>query len=113
MEAFPPETFLPKVQMRYDVDLRQVPRKVEMERRRRMYISLKIEDILEAEGIKPYDLLPPQRIYPLLSSEDKHDLYTPANYLPLEIFDDEEYDCRCEIRYYAIFGFAVWKGRYF
>jgi len=100
MKAFPPETFLPKVQMRYDVGLKEVPRKVEMERRRRAYANLKIEDALEAECIKPYDLLPPESIYPLLSSEDKHDFYAPANYLPLEIFDDEEYDCRCEIWHY-------------
>lgn len=94
MQVFPAETFLPKVQMEYDVEPNVLPRNVEMERRRRAYKNLKIEDALEEEGVKPHDMLPPAKIRPLLSYEEKYDLYSKAIYLPLEIFDDEEYDCR-------------------
>jgi len=80
------ETFLPKVQMDY-ID------KQNIEMKRRTY-NLKIEDALEAEGIKSHDILPPEKIRPLLSYTEKYDLYTKTSYLPLEVFDDEEYDCR-------------------
>ncbi|KAM0726282.1 Dynein axonemal heavy chain 1 [Formica fusca] len=92
--AFPAETFLPKVQMEYTVGSKVLPRNVEMERRRRAYKNLKIEDALEAEGVKSHDMLPPEKICALLSYDEKYDLYSKANYLPLELFDDEEYDCR-------------------
>ncbi|RLU27110.1 hypothetical protein DMN91_000909 [Ooceraea biroi] len=92
--AFPAETFLPKVQMEYNIEPKILPRNVEMERRRREYKNFKIEDALEAEGVKPHDMLPPEKIRPLLSYEEKYDLYVRTNYLPLELFDDEEYDCR-------------------
>ncbi|KAL6436551.1 hypothetical protein ACFW04_004787 [Cataglyphis niger] len=92
--AFPAETFLPKVQMEYIVGPKMLPRNVEMERRRRAYKNLKIEDALEAEGVKSHDMLPPEKIRALLSYDEKYDLYSKANYLPLELFDDEEYDCR-------------------
>lgn len=88
--------------MEYNVEPKRLPRNVEMERKRRTYKNLKIEDALKAEGVKPYDMLPPEKIRPLLFYEEKYDLYARANYLPLEIFDDEEYDCRCEIHYYVI-----------
>ncbi|XP_014476414.1 PREDICTED: dynein heavy chain 1, axonemal [Dinoponera quadriceps] len=65
-----------------------------MERRRRAYAKLKIEDVLKAEGVKPCDIIPPEKIYPSFSYEEKYGLYPKANYLPLEVFDDEEYDCR-------------------
>lgn len=94
MKAFPAETFLPKVQMEYTVGSKVLPRNVEMERRRRAYKNLKIEDALEAEGVKSHDMLPPEKICALLSYDEKYDLYSKANYLPLELFDDEEYDCR-------------------
>ncbi|XP_011707083.1 PREDICTED: dynein heavy chain 1, axonemal-like, partial [Wasmannia auropunctata] len=92
--AFPADTFLPKVQMAYSADPKIPPRNVEMERRRRAYENLKIEDALKAEGVKTYDMLPVEKIRPLLSFEKKYDLYSKASYLPLELFDDEEYDCR-------------------
>ncbi|KMQ95378.1 dynein heavy chain axonemal [Lasius niger] len=94
MKAFPAETFLPKVQMEYNAGPKVLPRNVEMERRRRVYKSLKIEDALEAEGVKSHDMLPPEKICALLSYDEKYNLYSKANYLPLELFDDEEYDCR-------------------
>ncbi|XP_072745723.1 dynein axonemal heavy chain 1 [Anoplolepis gracilipes] len=92
--AFPAETFLPKVQMEHTVGPKILPRNVEMERKRRAYKNLKIEDALETQGVKSYDMLPPEKIRALLSYDEKYDLYSKANYLPLELFDDEEYDCR-------------------
>lgn len=87
------ETFLPKVQVA-SVNSNISSRNVEMEKRRRTFKNLKIDDILKAEGIRPYDMLPFEKILPLLSYEEKYDLYSKASFLPLELFDDEEYDCR-------------------
>ncbi|CAL7945370.1 unnamed protein product [Xylocopa violacea] len=91
---FPAETFLPKVQMEQNVEPKRIPRNVEMERRRRIYRRMKIQDAMEVEGISPKDMLPPSAILPLLSHEELYGLFSTANFLPLEIFDDEEYDCR-------------------
>ncbi|XP_076766961.1 dynein axonemal heavy chain 1 [Xylocopa sonorina] len=91
---FPAETFLPKVQMEQNVEPKRIPRNVEMERRRRIYRNLKIQDAMEAEGISPKDMLPPSAILALLSREELYGLFNTDNFLPLEIFDDEEYDCR-------------------
>ncbi|XP_018365084.1 PREDICTED: dynein heavy chain 1, axonemal-like [Trachymyrmex cornetzi] len=92
--AFPAETFLPKVQMAYTDDSKIPPHNIEMERKRKIYKNLKIEDALKAENIKPYDILPFEKICPLLSDKEKYSLYSKTSYLPLELFDDEEYDCR-------------------
>ncbi|XP_076627799.1 dynein axonemal heavy chain 1 [Colletes latitarsis] len=92
--AFPAETFAPKVQMEQNVEPKRLPRNVEMERRRRVYRNLKIEDALDAEGVAAKEILPPSAISPILSREDIYGLFATAHLLPLEIFDDEEYDCR-------------------
>ncbi|XP_018339413.1 PREDICTED: dynein heavy chain 1, axonemal-like isoform X2 [Trachymyrmex septentrionalis] len=92
--AFPAETFLPKVQIAYTDDLKILPRNIELERRRKVYKNLKIEDVLKAENIKPCDMVPFEKIYPLFSDKERNDLYSKTSYLPLELFDDEEYDCR-------------------
>lgn len=91
MKAFPAETFLPKVQRECIVGSKILSRNVEMER---TYKNLKIEDSLEAVGVKTHDILPPEKIRALLSYDEKYDLYSKVNYLPLELFDDVEYDCR-------------------
>ncbi|OAD57478.1 Dynein heavy chain 1, axonemal [Eufriesea mexicana] len=92
--AFLAQTFLPKVQMQQNVHSKQIPRIVEMERRRRSYRYLKIQDALESIGVSPKDMLPSSAILPLLSHEETYGLFSTAHFLPLEIFDDEEYDCR-------------------
>ncbi|XP_039313454.1 dynein heavy chain 1, axonemal [Solenopsis invicta] len=69
-------------------------RNVEIERRRKEYKNLKVEDVLKEEDVKSYNMLPFEKIHPLLSYDEKYDLYSKASYLPLELFDDEEYDCR-------------------
>ncbi|XP_026674744.1 dynein heavy chain 1, axonemal-like [Ceratina calcarata] len=92
--SFPAETFLPKVQMEWNVEPKSIPRNVEMERRRRIYQNLKIEDALEAEGVSPKEILPVSAILPLFSRDEIHGLFSTIQFLPLDIFDDEEYDCR-------------------
>ncbi|XP_043666184.1 dynein axonemal heavy chain 1-like [Vespula pensylvanica] len=92
--VFPAETFAPKVQMEHNVESKRLPRNVEMERRRRLYRNQSLEEALKNEGISPSNILPPKIISSLSSKEDKYGLYSKINYLPLEIFDDEEFDCR-------------------
>lgn len=93
-ETFPAETFTPKVEMEQYVEPKKLPRNVEMERRRKLYRSLKIEDALDAEGVTSKQILPPSAISPLTSREEIYGLFAATQILPLEIFDDEEYDCR-------------------
>lgn len=93
-KTFPAETFAPKVQMERNVEPKRLPRNVEMERRRRLYRNLKIEDLLADEGISSEDILPPAAILPMLAREEIYGLFSTTRILPLEIFDDEEYDCR-------------------
>ncbi|XP_044079595.1 dynein axonemal heavy chain 1 isoform X1 [Siniperca chuatsi] len=82
----------PKVQMPYQTIPDQIPRKLEIERRRREYLKLDFEQLLAEQGIYSHLLMPRHP-----SSSDEH-VNTPDNpvspYLPLEIFDNEEYDCR-------------------
>lgn len=85
MKNFPAETFVPKVRIGHTVEQNEVEK---------TYKNLKVEAALEAEGVKSYDILPPEKIRPLLSYTEKYDLYSKVNYLPLEVFDNEEYDCR-------------------
>lgn len=93
-QIFPAETFIPKVQMEQDVAPKQCPRNVEMERRRRLYKHIKIQDTLASINIIPKEMLPPSALVSLLSYDEKYGLFSIAHFLPLEIFDDEDYDCR-------------------
>ncbi|KAK1118880.1 hypothetical protein K0M31_014650 [Melipona bicolor] len=65
-----------------------------MERRRRLYKNLKIESALKKMGVSPKEMLPPSAVLPLLTNEEIYGLFSTVHFLPLEIFDDEEYDCR-------------------
>lgn len=82
------------MQKEQNVKPKELPRNVEIERRRRSYRNLKIEDVLEEDGILPKEMLPPPVVLSLLSHEQIYGLFATASILPLEIFDDEEYDCR-------------------
>lgn len=94
IKIFPAETFAPKVQMEYNVESKRLPRNVEMERLRRLYRNQNLDEALKKEGVLPCNILPPKVILSLSSEEEKYGLYSKINYLPLEIFDDEEFDCR-------------------
>ncbi|XP_032177365.1 dynein heavy chain 1, axonemal isoform X1 [Mustela erminea] len=91
---FPPQAYEPKVQVPFLVLPGQCPRKIEIERRKRLYLSLDINQLLANEGIDSNMLMPrhpdpqnPQTI------EQGHDPLFPV-YLPLKVFDNEEFDCR-------------------
>ncbi|XP_066590873.1 dynein axonemal heavy chain 1-like [Prorops nasuta] len=67
-----------------------------MERLKWIYKNLRIEDVLAKEGISTQDLLPPDVLLSFCSQEEKYGLKSKAHFLPLELFDDEEFDCRTE-----------------
>lgn len=79
---------LPKVQLPFQTVTGTIPRKLEIERRRREYLKLNLEKLLEENGIASNSLV--QR-----SLGSNNDSVSPVSpYLPLEIFDNEEFDCR-------------------
>ncbi|XP_059176982.1 dynein axonemal heavy chain 1-like [Physella acuta] len=92
---FDPKSFKPKVQMPFFTKPGNHPRKIEIERRRRLYKSLILEDLLEERNMKTEYLMPKQQpdVNTLLNRDDSDPAPFPA-YLPLHIFDDDDYDCR-------------------
>ncbi|XP_058416307.1 dynein axonemal heavy chain 1 isoform X1 [Diceros bicornis minor] len=91
---FPLQAYEPKVQVPFLVLPGQCPRKIEIERRKRLYLSLDIEQLLANEGIDSDELMPrcPDPHHPQ-TIEQGHDPLFPI-YLPLKVFDNEEFDCR-------------------
>ncbi|XP_030634236.1 dynein heavy chain 1, axonemal [Chanos chanos] len=91
---FPSGGYTAKVQLPYSCLPQQLPRKVEIERRRRDYLRLDINQLLAEHGIDSNLLMPQQ-----LSNEEhvtnpENPCPPVSNYLPLEIFDNVEFDCR-------------------
>ncbi|NXC17890.1 DYH1 protein, partial [Corythaeola cristata] len=91
---FPVQSFKPKVQIAFQRLPGQCPRRVETERRRRLYLTFDIAQLLASKGIESNELIPrhhdPDNMPTIV---EKKDPVFPI-YLPLEIFDDNEYDCR-------------------
>ncbi|XP_040850525.1 dynein heavy chain 1, axonemal [Ochotona curzoniae] len=91
---FPLQAYEPKVQVPYRVLPGQCPRKLEIERRKRQYLSLDIEQLLVNEGIDSNKLMPrhpdPQSTPTTQQSRGR----VFPTYLPLKVFDNEEFDCR-------------------
>ncbi|KAL6464354.1 hypothetical protein MHYP_G00266710 [Metynnis hypsauchen] len=89
--------FMAKVQLPYNCSPGQQPRNIEIERRRQEYLKLDITQLLAELGIDSNQLVSRE-----LSSEDLPENFCPpvakkppvSDYLPLEIFDNEEFDCR-------------------
>uniref|UniRef100_A0ABD2WRH4 Dynein heavy chain 1, axonemal n=1 Tax=Trichogramma kaykai TaxID=54128 RepID=A0ABD2WRH4_9HYME len=73
--TFPVQTLNPKVQMTIEAEPRHLVLNVERERRRRQYEHFKLSRILDEKGMQIEDIV-------------------RDSYLGLELFDDEEYDCR-------------------
>ncbi|NXM70065.1 DYH1 protein, partial [Serilophus lunatus] len=91
---FPVQSFKPKVQMPFQRVPGQCPRKVEIERRRRLYLTFDIAELLASKGIDSNELMP--RHYDpdnMPTIEETKDSVFPI-YLPLKVFDNDEYDCR-------------------
>lgn len=93
---FPWKASEPKVQLPYYTSPGECPRKIEIERRRRLYRSLDLTKLLLAEGISSADLNPKNISYneKVLLNANTQDPAPFSPYLALEIFDNEEYDCR-------------------
>ncbi|XP_036594745.1 dynein heavy chain 1, axonemal [Trichosurus vulpecula] len=91
---FPLKAYEPKVQVPFQTLPGHCPRKIEIERRKRLYLKLDINKLLAAEGIDS-NLLMPRHPDPknMQTIEQRNDPLFPI-YLPLQVFDDEEYDCR-------------------
>ncbi|XP_046731532.1 dynein axonemal heavy chain 1 [Silurus meridionalis] len=85
---FPSGAYMPKVQMPYICSRGRWPRKLEIEKQRREYLLLDIAQLLADLGIDSSQLVPRTT-----SSEDQPESPPADNYLPLEIFDNEEFDC--------------------
>uniref|UniRef100_A0A4W3IMR6 Dynein axonemal heavy chain 1 n=1 Tax=Callorhinchus milii TaxID=7868 RepID=A0A4W3IMR6_CALMI len=91
---FPLRSFEPKVQIPYEVLPGQCPRKLEIERRRRQYLSQNIVTLLTFEGINSNKLMPRHSGPEKYRSKGGKNPPQFTVYLPLEVFDDEEFDCR-------------------
>ncbi|KAI4827733.1 hypothetical protein KUCAC02_031105 [Chaenocephalus aceratus] len=82
----------PKVQIPYQTAPGQIPRKLEIERRRREYLKLDIEQLLAEQGIYSNLLMPTHQ-----SSSEDHETTTDnpvSPYLSLQVFDNEDFECR-------------------
>ncbi|XP_066555780.1 dynein axonemal heavy chain 1 [Amia ocellicauda] len=77
-----------KVQLPYQVAPGQCPRRVEIERRRRQYRGLDLGELLAELGVDSNQLMPR---HPKAGENPGR---TTTSFLPLEVFDDEEFDCR-------------------
>ncbi|NXK03929.1 DYH1 protein, partial [Herpetotheres cachinnans] len=91
---FPVQSFQPKVQIPFQRLPGQCPRKIEVERMRRLYLTFDIAELLASEGIDSNQLMPRHHDPDNMPAiEEKKDPVFPI-YLPLKVFDNDEYDCR-------------------
>ncbi|KFZ54338.1 Dynein heavy chain 1, axonemal, partial [Podiceps cristatus] len=91
---FPVQSFKPKVQIAFQGLPGQCPRQVEVERRRRLHLTFDIAQLLASKGIDSNQLMPRHHDPDNMPTiEEKKDPVFPI-YLPLKIFDNDDYDCR-------------------
>ncbi|NXN35167.1 DYH1 protein, partial [Rhinoptilus africanus] len=91
---FPVQSFKPKVQIAFQQLPGQCSRKMEVEKRRRRYLTFDIAQLLANKGIDSNQLMPRHHdLDNMPTIEEKKDPVFPI-YLPLKIFDNDEYDCR-------------------
>ncbi|XP_048578532.1 dynein axonemal heavy chain 1-like isoform X2 [Nematostella vectensis] len=93
---FPTQAWAPKVQLPYKAEMGQVPRKIEIERRKRIYAKQDINNLLEEFGVNTGDLMPREdyNMSVNLTGMTNGDVAPFPSFLPLHIFDDTEYDTR-------------------
>ncbi|KAG7477961.1 hypothetical protein MATL_G00075170 [Megalops atlanticus] len=89
---FPSRGYTAKVQMPLDSQPGQLPRKLEIERRKRMYLECDIGQLLKEQGIDSNQLM--HRHQSIGETCPENPCPPVSNYLPLEVFDNEEFDCR-------------------
>ena len=83
MQNVPASALEPKVMSQFKTAPGKTPRKIEIERRKRQYAAMDLEELLAAQGID----------YRLPQAERDASSAFPS-YLPLEPFDDQEYEVR-------------------
>ncbi|CAD7086286.1 unnamed protein product [Hermetia illucens] len=91
--AFPVQTIKPKVQLVHDIIPGQLPREVEVDRRRRKYAKMNIQDLLGEAGIDNYRLTPVHvldTVAPML--EKNLSIFHRCCLFPLEWFDNQDFD---------------------
>ena len=90
--------FDPKVQKAYVVQAEEVPRKIEVERRKRSFAAKDIASLLAARGLSEPSLLPvsplPAQPTPSTSSASAPSHSKPTFQLALQLFDDTDFDDR-------------------
>lgn len=87
VHKFPLRTILPKVQMTKHVAPKKLPRDVEVDRRRRKFSKVNMEEELEKAALTAEELMPTEDQYYILSENAfKH-------FLPISFFDDSNFDC--------------------
>uniref|UniRef100_UPI0037E91524 dynein axonemal heavy chain 1 n=1 Tax=Semicossyphus pulcher TaxID=241346 RepID=UPI0037E91524 len=80
-----------KVQLPYQTAPGQIPRKLQIERCRRKYLTYDLEQLLAEKGVCSNHLMTRhQSNNEPVTTQD----HTVSPYLPLEIFDNTEFDCR-------------------
>ncbi|NXN94695.1 DYH1 protein, partial [Rhinopomastus cyanomelas] len=90
---FPEQSFKPKVQIAFQRLPGQCPRDIAVERRRQLYLTFDITQLLESKGIDSNQLMPRHHDPDHMPTLEKKGPVFPI-YLPLQLFDDTEYDCR-------------------
>ena len=94
---FPEKAYQPKVQLPFFTAPGACPRKIEIERRKRHFGQQSIEKNLTDRGIDTSQLMPKKQPNGFKSVKLNADSEDPAPfppYLSLDIFDDDEFDCR-------------------
>ena len=100
LQEFSSKSWDPKVQVPYKVDSGMTPRKLEIERRKRQYskLSKDFNSLLIQHCVSTQELMPitDHTSKALLSSSTRGSDPTPVfpSFLPLEIFDNTEFDSR-------------------
>jgi dynein heavy chain, axonemal len=86
--------FLPKCFLPYYTAPGELPRKVQIDRLKRLYLSMHINDLLKKKHLEPEKLMPTHRPADeiiLLNVSESEPAPFPA-FLPLHYFDDEKYE---------------------
>ncbi|NXP72200.1 DYH1 protein, partial [Ramphastos sulfuratus] len=91
---FPAQSFRPKVQIAFQRLPGQCPRAIEVERKRRLYLTFDIAQLLASKGIDSNELVPRHHDPGNMPTiRERKDPVFPV-YLPLKVFDDKDYECR-------------------
>lgn len=90
------------MQVPYKVDSGKTPRKLEIERRKRHYAKQSLEELLKEKGVDSHDLIPVVGQPPKPSNSVVHKRATFPPFLPLEIFDNADFDIRTPDEWVAL-----------